>query len=107
MYFLLFHLLIIMFTHNILPIHLGSIDDTRKTGLDERYIYNPNLDNNTPSILDIQSYIHKMRILDILTQQDVSIHIKLQAYDSYSELSSSSQPKLYNGNLIDDWNFDF
>lgn len=109
MYSILYLLFIIMFTQRILPIHLGSIDDIYNTGIDERV--KPNTadieEDNYNTLLNIQSYIDKKHILDILTHDDISIHTKLFTYNENKDVLLTSIPPLYNGGLHNDWNFVF
>jgi len=108
MYSLLYHLFIIMFSQRILPIHLGSIDDIYNTGIDERVKPNTaEIEEDDSVLLNIQSYMHKKSILDILKREDISIHTKLFTYNENKDVLFTSIPPLYNGGLHDDWNFVF
>ena len=108
MYSLLYHLFIIMFSQRILPIHLGSIDDIYNTGIDERVKPNTaEIEEDDSVLLNIQSYMHKKSILDILKREDISIHTKLITYNENKDVLFTSIPSLYNGGLHDDWNFVF
>ena len=108
MYSLLYLLFIIMFTQHILPIHLGSIDDIYNTGIDERVKLNTaEIEEDDSVLLNIQSYMHKKSILDILTRDDISIHTKLYIYNENKDVLFTSVPPLYNGGLYNDWNFVF
>ena len=108
MYSLLYLLFIIIFTQRILPIHLGSIDDIYNTGIDERVKPNTaEIEEDDSVLLNIQSYMHKKRILDILTLDDISIHTKLFTYNENKDVLFTSIPPLYNGGLHNDWNFVF
>lgn len=108
MYSLLYHLFIIMFSQRILPIHLGSIDDIYNTGIDERVKPNTaEIEEDDSVLLNIQSYMHKKSILDILKREDISIHTKLITYNENKDVLFTSIPPLYNGGLHDDWNFVF
>lgn len=107
MYSLLYLLFIIMFTQRILPIHLGSINDIYNTGIDERVKPNTDIEEDNHTLLNMQSYIHKKRILDILTHDDISIHTKLFTCNENKDVLFTSIPPLYNGGLHNDWNFVF
>lgn len=108
MYSLLYHLFIIMFTQRILPIHLGSIDDIYNTGIDERVKPNTaGIEEDNSVLLNIQSYMHKKRILDILTHDDICVQSKLLTYNENKDVLFTSIPPLYNGGLHNDWNFVF
>ena len=108
MYSLLYLLFIIIFTQRILPIHLGSIDDIYNTGIDERVKPNTaEIEEDDSVLLNIQSYMHKKSILDILKREDISIHTKLFTYNENKDVLFTSIPPLYNGGLHNDWNFVF
>ena len=107
MYLFLHHICIIMFCHRILKVHLDSVDDIYKTGLDERVIYHPIINIQEPTQYDIRTNIYKKRVIDLLAQQYISIDVKIRAIDNYDDLFLSPEPYIYNGGLFDDWDFDF
>jgi hypothetical protein len=107
MYSLLYLLFIIIFTQRILPIQFGSIDDIYNTGIDERVKPNTDVEEDNYTLLNIQSYMHKKSILDILTREDISIHTKLYIYNENKAVLFTPIPPLYNACLDNDWNFVF
>lgn len=107
MYSLLYHLFIIMFTQRILPIQLGSINDIYNTGIDYRVKPNTDVEEQINVLLNIQSYMHKKCILDILTHKHIPTYTKLYTYNQNKDVVFTYKPPLYNGGLHDDWNFIF
>lgn len=107
MYLFLYPMCIIMFCHRILKVHLGSIEDIYKTGIDERVIYHSIINNQEPTSIDIHTNLHKQKVLELLVNQNINIHIKLQTIDKYNDLFVSREHFLHQGKLFEDWEFDF
>lgn len=93
MYLILFYLL--LFTNNLIK---------DKKGYDERLV-NP-YDNDKITIDKINEQIEKKILLDLLQSTKLNIYEKINILNKNKEINIPKPINLYNGGLLDDWNFD-